>query len=235
MLRKWALVTGATGDIGKEIVKWLSQAGYNLLLCGHNGQFDFSNVVTDHEEYRFDVSDSNQVKSTFEKIAQTHGKIDLVVSCAGVSVKEQMLIDMSDATIENLILSNLAGTIFVNKYALPMLSKDGSIVNVASFLGESGCSCEAVYAAAKAGVINLTKSLSKEYAPFGVRVNCVSPGYIDTKMNAEFSADEKQEIIAKTPLARLGRPDDIASAALFLAQNTFITGENITVSGGLSL
>lgn len=232
MLRKWALVTGATGDIGKVIASQLSQAGYNLLLCGNKGQFDTSLIATDCEEYRFDVASAKQLKNVFEKIAQTHGKIDLVVSCAGVAANEQMLIDMSDDTIEKLIATNLAGTIFVNKYALSLLAKGGAIVNIASFLGECGCSCEAVYAATKAGVINLTKSLSKEYAPFSVRVNCISPGYIDTKMNAEFSQEEKAAIIAETPLARLGKPEDIASAVLFLAQNTFITGENITISGG---
>lgn len=235
MLKKWALVTGATGDIGRVIARQLSQAGYNLLLCGNNGQFDTATIATDHEEYRFDVTDSKQVKSVFEKIGKLHGKIDLVVSCAGVAAKEQLLIDMGDDMIEKLIASNLAGTIFVNKYALSVLSKGGSIVNIASFLGEGGCSCEAVYAASKAGVINLTKSLSKEYAPFSVRVNCVSPGYIDTKMNAEFSEEEKAAIIAETPLARLGKPEDVASVVLFLAQNTFITGENITISGGLKI
>lgn len=232
MLRKWALVTGATGDIGKVIAEQLADAGYNLLLCGNKGQFDTSNIATDHEEYRFDVADSEQVKSAFEQISQSHGKIDLVVSCAGMAAKEQMLIDMSDEVIAQLIATNLAGTIYVNKYALSLLAKGGSIVNISSFLGECGCSCEAVYAATKAGVINLTKSLSKEYAPFSVRVNCISPGYIDTKMNAEFSEEEKAAIIAETPLARLGKPEDIASAVLFLAQNTFITGENITISGG---
>lgn len=232
MLRKWALVTGATGDIGKIISNCLSNAGYNLLLCGNKGDFDLSNIVTDHEEYRFDVANSDEVKTTFEKIMCLHGKIDLVVSCSGVAAKEQMLIDMNDEIIDKLISTNLTGTIYVNKYALKLLAKGGSIVNIASFLGECGCSCEAVYAAAKAGVINLTKSLSKEYAPYSVRVNCVSPGYIDTKMNAEFSEEEKAAIIAETPLARLGKPEDIASAVLFLAQNTFITGENITVSGG---
>lgn len=235
MLKKWALVTGATGDIGKAIASQLSQAGYNLLLCGNKGQFDFSGIVTDHEEYRFDVTDSEQVKSVFEKIDKLHGKIDLVVSCAGIAAKEQLLIDMDDDMIAKLIASNLAGTIFVNKYALSVLSKGGSIVNIASFLGEGGCPCEAVYAASKAGVINLTKSLSNEFAPFSVRVNCISPGYIDTKMNAEFSEEEKAAIIAETPLARLGKPEDIASAVLFLARNTFITGENITISGGLKI
>lgn len=232
MLRKWALVTGATGDIGKVIAEQLAENGYDLLLCGNKGQFDTSKISTDHEEYRFDVADSEQVKSAFEQISQAHGKIDLVVSCAGMAAKEQLLIDMNDEVISQLIETNLAGTIYVNKYALSLLSKGGAIVNIASFLGECGCSCEAVYAATKAGVINLTKSLSKEYAPFLVRVNCISPGYIDTKMNAEFSEEEKAAIVAETPLARLGKPEDIASAVLFLAQNTFITGENITISGG---
>lgn len=235
MLRKWALVTGATGEIGRSIANALSREGYNLLLCGNNGQFDISQILTEHEEYRFNVANCDEVKFTFEKIAKTHGKIDLVVSCAGVSANEKMLIDMTDDEINKLVSVNLLGSIYVNKYALSVLSKGGSIINISSFLGECGCSCESVYSAAKAGVINLTKSLAKEFAPFLIRVNCISPGYIDTKMNAEFSEEEKAAIIAETPLVRLGRPEDVASAVLFLVQNTFITGENITVSGGYKL
>lgn len=235
MLRKQALITGATGDIGKVIAADLSKAGYNLLLCGNKGEFDTSQIVTDYSEFRFDISSAEQVRATFKDISKQFGKIDLLVSCAGVAAPEQMLIDMSDDVIDKLISTNLNGTIYANKYALPLLNKGGSIVNISSFLGETGCCCEAAYAAAKAGVINLTKSLAQEFAPFLVRVNSISPGYIDTKMNAEFSSEEKQQIIQQTPLKRLGRPEDISSAVLFLAQNTFITGENITISGGYTI
>lgn len=228
MLKKLALVVGATGDIGRVIAKALSKAGYNLLLCGNKGQFDAS--IEAQMQLRFNVKDAQQVKNALSQIKQ---KVDLVVCCAGVADEEKLLMDQADEVISNLVETNLLGTIYVNKYALPLIKKGGSLVNIASFLGVQGCSCEAVYSAAKAGVINLTKSLAKEFASFRVRVNCISPGYIQTKMNDEFTEQEKQNLIDNTPAGRLGTCEDVAKAVLFLADNDFITGENIVVDGGL--
>ncbi len=233
MLRKVAAVLGATGDIGRMIAESLSERGYNLLLCGNRGEFALDRIVTDHKELRFDISKPGEVKTAFENMENAFGKLDLVVICSGIAEKESLIIDKSDEEIEELVAVNLNGTIYANKYALSHMKKGGCIINMASFLGEQGCSCEAVYAASKGGVIALTKSLAKEYAAFGVRVNCVSPGYINTKMNNEFSETEKVELVSRTPLARLGEAKDVVNSVLFLAQNSYITGENITVSGGL--
>ena len=233
MLRKVAAVIGATGDIGKVVAQKLSAEGYNLLLCGNRGEFDLNKIETDHFEFRFDVSKAQEVKTAFEKMKTKFGEIDLVVNCAGVAEKEDLLIDRNDDEIENLVAINLNGSIFVDKYAVGILKKGGSIINISSFLGVYGCSCEAVYSATKGGVIALTKSLAKEYAAFGIRVNCISPGYINTKMNSEFSEEDKKSLVCKTPLSRLGEPSDIAEAVIFLAENSYITGENLIISGGL--
>ncbi len=233
MLRKLALVVGATGDIGKVVAEKLSLNGYNLLLCGHVGKFSLDNICTEHREMRFDISSPKEVEETFDHIKASASQVDLVVNCAGIAEKEGMLIDRADEEIERVISVNLNGTIFVNKHAPSVLKKGGCIINISSFLGVQGCSCEAVYAASKGGIITLTKSLAKEYAPMGIRVNCISPGYINTKMNAEFSEEEKAWLVKKTPLSRMGEPVDVAEAVLFLAENSYITGENLVVSGGL--
>lgn len=229
MLAKTALVIGATGDIGKVIAQSLSNAGYNLLLCGNKGEFETKKLKTETSFLRFDIRNPEQVKSAFEKLP----KLNLVVCCAGIAGEEKLIIDQSDEEILNLVQTNLLGTIYVNKYVLPYINRGGCIVNIASFLGVYGCSCEAVYSATKAGVIGLTKSLSKEFESFAVRVNSISPGYIQTKMNAEFSDEEKRSIIDKTPVGRLGTAEDVAKAVLFLADNDFVNGENIMVDGGL--
>ncbi len=232
-MKKLALITGATGDIGKEIAFTLSKNGYDLILCGNKSEFDTRNIQTNVTQLRFDVSNPKAVKKAFEQVKKLGQKLDLVVCSAGIAEKEALLIDKADDEIENIVSVNLNGTIFVNKYALPLMQKGGCIVNIASFLGVYGCSCEATYAATKGGIIALTKSLAKEFSAFNVRVNCISPGYINTKMNAEFSAEEKQNLIQQTPLQRLGEPSDVASGVMFLANNSFITGENIVISGGL--
>lgn len=233
MLRKLALVVGATGDIGRVVAEKLSEHGYNILLCGYKGEFSLNNISTEHREFRFDVSSPKEVEEAFDHIKASVSNIDLVVNCAGIAEKEGMLIDRADEEIERVISVNLNGTIFVNKHAPSLLKKGGCIINISSFLGVQGCSCEAVYAASKGGIIALTKSLAKEYAPMGIRVNCISPGYINTKMNAEFSEEEKAWLVKKTPLSRMGESVDVAEAVLFLAENSYITGENLAVSGGL--
>lgn len=225
---KTALITGATGDIGREIAKTLSKKGFELLLCGNKGEFD---AQIKGAQLRFDVSDAKQVKKAFENI----GKIDLLVCCAGISEEEKLLIDTSDEDINKLVATNLLGTIYTIKYALPHINRGGVIVNISSFLARNGCSCEAVYSATKGAIVSLTKSLAKECSAFGIRVNSISPGYIDTKMNSEFSQEEKNALIDKTPVGRFGKPSDVADGVAFLYENTFINGEDITISGGLEI
>ena len=231
-MKKIALITGATGDIGNEIATRLSKEGYELILCGNKSEFKFSGNFFG---LKFDVSQPEQVKKAFDEVKNKFSQIDLLVHCAGIAEKESLIIDKSDEEIAHLVSVNLCGTIFVNKYALPLMRKGGQIINISSFLGESGCSCEATYSATKAGVIALTKSLAQEFAPFGVRVNAINPGYINTKMNSEFSAEDKRRLAEQTPLGRLGTPSDVADAVLMLERCSFITGEAISVTGGLRL
>lgn len=233
MLRKTALITGASGDIGRSIALALANEGYDLFLCAFKNEIDTSGIKTEVKQLRFDQSDANEVEKAFEELTRKQVKLDLLVCNAGIAENETMLIDKSNEEIDSVLKTNLSGTIYCNKYALPLIRKGGSIINIASFLGVYGGSCEAVYSAAKAGIIGLTKALAKEVAPLGVRVNCISPGFIDTKMNACFDEVERAELIEKTPLKKFGTGKDVATAVIYLASSEFVTGENLIVSGGL--
>lgn len=233
MLRKQALVTGASGDIGKCIALALSDEGYDLFLCGNKNKIDISQAKTKVVELYFDQSQPEKVKAIFKKLQDENIKFDLVVCNAGVAEEEMMLIDKADEVIDNILKVNLHGTIYCNKYSIPLLKKGGSIINISSFLGVYGGSCEPIYSASKAGIIGLTKALAKELAPLHLRVNCISPGLIDTKMNSCFNDEEKSRLIEATPLNRIGTCEDVAKAVLYLANSDFVTGENLIVSGGL--
>lgn len=235
MLRKTALITGASGDIGRSVALILSQKGYDVVLCAFKNQIKVEGFKTEISTFNFDMSNPQAVQDFAQTLKRKNQTFDLVVCNAGVAENEAMLIDKSDVEIDHIIKTNLNGTIYCNKYFLPLIKKGGCLINIASFLGVYGGSCEAVYSASKAGIIGLTKALSKECAPLQVRVNCVSPGFIDTKMNACFDQTEKDEIIKLTPLKKLGNGEHVAKAVLYLAENDFVTGENLIVSGGLIL
>ncbi len=235
MLRKCAFITGASGDIGRCVALALSDEGYDLFLCGNKNKIDTSLIKTNVEELYFDQSKPDQVRAIFKKLQDENIKFDLVVCNAGMAEDEKMLIDKNDEEIDNIIKVNLNGTIYCNKYSIPLLKKGSSIINISSFLGVYGGSCEATYSASKAGVVGLTKALAKELAPLHIRVNSISPGFIDTKMNSCFSEEEKLNLIDATPLKKIGTCEDVANAVLYLAKSEFVTGENLIVSGGLIL
>ncbi len=233
MLRKCAFITGASGDIGRCVALALSDEGYDLFLCGNKNKIDTSLIKTNVVELYFDQSKPDQVRAIFKKLQEKNIKLDLVVCNAGMAEDEKMLIDKNDEEIDNIIKVNLNGTIYCNKYSIPLLKKGSSIINISSFLGVYGGSCEATYSASKAGVVGLTKALAKELAPLHIRVNSISPGLIDTKMNSCFNDEEKSRLIEATPLNRIGTCEDVAKAVLYLANSDFVTGENLIVSGGL--
>ena len=156
---------------------------------------------------------------------------DFLKQFAGESLIK-MINDTTAADYESLMSVNARAVYFCCKYASKQMLKkhSGAIINVSSIWGEIGASCETLYSMSKAGVIGLTKALAKELAPSGITVNCVSPGIIDTRMNAVF---DKAELSEEVPLGRLGTPEEAARAILFLAENSYITGQDLSVSGGI--
>lgn len=158
----------------------------------------------------------------------------MLINNAGIS-QIKMLSDVTELDWYNMIDVHLTGAFNMTKAVLPFMinRKQGSIINISSVWGVYGASCEVPYSTVKAGLIGFTKSLSKEVAPSGITVNCIAPGVIDSPMNnAHLSPDEMNELIAETPLGRLGTPDDVAQAAVYLAFAGFVTGQILGVDGG---
>lgn len=242
MIRKTVIITGASGGIGTEIALKFAQKGYNIGLTYNNGRtFELEERIkgygVDCLSLHMDLSKENEIVDGFKRFFEYFETIDAVVANAGISEKEEMLIDKSFDEISKIIDINLKGTILTNKEACKYLikQKKGVIVNISSILGLKGCSCEVCYSASKAGLIGLTKALSKEVGEFGVRVNCVAPGMIDTKMTSIFSGKEKDELAKQTSLQRIGKSSDVANLVYFLVSDeaSFITGECVEISGGL--
>jgi len=184
------------------------------------------------ETYRSDVASEAQVQALFERI----GGVDVLVNNAGVSLIKQL----QDTTLEEfrkVFAVNVEGAFLCSREAAKsMISKQsGLIVNISSVWGEVGGSCESVYSASKAALIGFTKALAKELGYSGVRVNCVSPGVVQTKMNACFSENDLQALQEEIPLGRLGVGEDVAKAVLFLDENDYVTGADIPVNGGFCL
>lgn len=242
MVRKSVIVTGASEDgIGGEIARKFAREGYNVGITYYSK--DKRNLVEELKGLgvdvlclKMDAKNFDNVKNAFDEFFNYFGRIDSIICNAGVCEREGMLIDMPVSEIDRVIDTNLKGTLFCNKVGISRFlgQKFGNIVNIASILGEKGCSCESVYSASKAGIINLTKSLAQEVGGMGIRVNCVAPGFIDTAMVAEFIGEDRENIINKTPLGRVGKPVDVANGVYFLASDdsSFITGEVLTISGG---
>ena len=241
MIKKTAFIIGASSEIGLATAKLLIDNNYNIIASYNNGKLDklisyAKSKNADVTPLKLDVSSPKEIKQAFSFAFKNFDYIDSVVYCCGVCEKESLLCDMDISQIEKTIDINLKGCILCNKEASSYLIKQrhGNIVNISSIYGVYPGPCETVYAATKAGINGLTKSLALECAPYGVRVNAVAPGFIDTKMNAQFSAKDKKNIIANTPLSRLGTCEDVASAILFLTtdSSSFITGEILNVNGG---
>ncbi|MCD7722757.1 MAG: SDR family oxidoreductase [Clostridiales bacterium] len=220
---KTALITGGTGGIGNATAQLFKEHGYEVFITYNSTEPDYAGTAA----FRCDMRDCMQIEKLFSRFSS----LDVLVNNAGVSLIK-MINDTTPQDFENVVGVNLRGAYFAAKHAskLMLRKKSGAIINISSIWGEVGASCETLYSASKAGVIGFTKALAKELAPSGITVNSISPGVIDTRMNAAFS---KEELIADIPLGRLGTAHDVARAALFLAENRYITGQDLSVSGGV--
>lgn len=235
------LVTGASRGIGAAIAKKFGKLGYRVCVNYNKSQSDADRVVDRLKQlgslakaYKADVADASQVRAMFLEIEKDFGGVDILVNNAGVSL-EKMLCDTTDEDYEHLMGVNLKGVFNCSREAQRYMVKEkrGAIVNVSSIWGEVGASCETLYSASKAGVIGFTKALAKELAPSGITVNCISPGAVDTDMNAFLSDDEKTALIDEIPLSRFATPSEIAAAVVFLCEHPYITGQNLSVNGGI--
>ncbi|MBO4770508.1 MAG: SDR family oxidoreductase [Clostridia bacterium] len=233
---KTAIVTGGSRGIGRSVAVALSQKGYFVCvnyLRDRSGAGETLNEILETGgcgmTFRADVRNPHEIGEMFEA-ACANGALSVLVNNAGVS-HIGLLQRMSDTEIRNVIDTDLLGTLFCSREAIPRLLQNhsGSIVNIASVWGVCGASCETVYSAAKAGVAGFTKALAKELGPSGINVNCVSPGVIDTEMNSGLDLGSLAE---QTLAGRIGEPEEIARAVVFLTENSYITGQNIIIDGG---
>lgn len=227
------LITGASRGIGAATARAFAERGDKVFINYNNSQEAAEELAkeTGGVAIRADVSNANEVNAMFEKI----GSVDILINNAGIS-GFYMLDAMSDEEWKRMIDVNLNSVFYCTRAVLPQMinRKQGAIVNVSSMWGICGASCEVAYSTAKAGIIGFTKALAKEVGPSGIRVNCVAPGVIDTDMNKALDEDAKKALCEETPLGRLGTPEEIAKAIVFLAdENSFITGQILSPNGGL--
>ena len=185
-----------------------------------------------------DMSCEEDVQKMMETIKQTAHGIDVLINNAGIA-QEKMFCDLTKSDWENMFSNNVTSCFLVTKAVLPDMihKKSGVILNVSSIWGEIGASCEVHYSASKAAVIGMSKALAKELAPSGIRVNCITPGMIDTEMNACYTEEEKKDITSEIPLERMGTAEDVAELFYFLSSPNaaYLTGQVIGVNGGWNI
>ncbi len=238
---KTAIITGASGGIGSRIATALYNDGWQLALVYNKNKQSveaLSEKLSGSVIFHCNISDFNSVEKLYADVENTFGRIDMVVNNAGAAYTG-LLQDMSQAQIDSLIATDLSGVIYSTRFAALHMVKNhsGNIINISSVWGVAGASCEAVYSACKGGVIAFTKAMAKELSPSGIRVNCISPGVIRTRMLDCYTDSDLQALEEETPLERIGLPDDVAKAVKFLSgdDSSFITGQNIIVDGGFIL
>lgn len=246
IIMKKVLVTGASKGIGRAIAVAFAAKGYDVAIhylsdlegaektrqrCKNAGR---GQIIV----LQGDISKERDVMYMFDRINTEMGGLDILVNNAGIS-SFGLIQDISEEEWDRLFAVNVKGMFLCSRAAVKLMLKNkaGAIVNIGSMWGETGASCETAYSASKAAVSGFTRALAKELAPSGIRVNCVAPGLIETAMNRRFSEDDLQAFAGETPLGRIGKPEEVAQAAVFLAgeEASFITGQVLSVDGGVTI
>ena len=237
--KKNIIVTGATGGIGSSIVKKLSENGANIMASGtkvHKLE-ELKKKFNNLKILPFDISQNDKVENFIDQASnELGGNLDCIINNAGVT-NDNLAIRMTLDEWKRVIDLNLTSTFLMCKYAIKKMlkNKKGKIINITSVVGHTGNIGQSNYTASKAGLVAMSKSLALEYAKKNININCISPGFIKTAMTDKIDEKFKEIIVSKIPSARLGDPDDIANAVLFLASNDadYINGETLHVNGGL--
>jgi 3-oxoacyl-[acyl-carrier protein] reductase len=233
-----ALVTGGSGGIGEAVCRKLSEDGYIVVVNYHSNQAQAETIAQSIGglAYKADVSKLDEVQNMVDDIVNRYGSIDVLVNNAGISIVD-LFQYVSQEDVKKILDINLNGVFNCSKAVLKyMLPKHrGNIVSISSMWGEIGGSCEVHYSATKSAIIGFTKALAKEVGLSNVRVNCVSPGVIDTKMNGHLSQEDLETLKQEIPLNRIGTPMEVANVVSFLVSDkaTYITAQDIAVNGGI--
>ena len=242
LMNKSVIITGASRGIGRATALAFAKAGYDILVCYRTREAEAKETAEEAKSFgvraipfQMDMASLSDCRRTAAKAMMEFGKIDALVCNAGIALPS-LFTQTTEEEYDRLFSVNTKGIFFLTQaVAKEMIAAGGgAIVNVSSMWGVVGASGEVAYSASKAAVIGMTKALAKELAPSNIRVNCVAPGVIDTEMNACYDEDTMCALAEKTPLGRIGTPEDISNTVLFLASEnaSFITGQTLTVDGG---
>ena len=243
LIGKTAIVTGANRGIGKAVIKVFAENHADIWACARNSSDEFQNYIDNLvDTYKvciktifFDLHDESAIKESIKKIGKESSSIDILVNNAGISIERLFSMTSVDFIRETMSINYISQILLsqlVSRYMIKQ--KSGSIVNIASVAGIEREQGGLAYGSSKASVIFSTKTMALELGGYGIRVNAVSPGFIETDMWHKRSDDLKNKILRETPLNRQGKPEEVANTVLFLASNlsSFITGQNIIVDGG---
>ncbi len=241
-MSKTVIITGASKGIGATTAIHFAELGYNVVI-NYNNSYQSAKLLTTSLKSRgfsviqikADVSNRMETDLLIKKTIDKFGSIDILVNNAGIS-QIGLIDEIDDYDAQRIFDVNLKGVYNCCRSVTPYMvnQKYGRIINITSMWGQVGASCEVAYSASKAGVIGLTKALAKELAPSNITVNAISPGLIETSMNANVSIDDLNSFVEDIPLGRIGNTSDVANAVLFLANDSsdYITGQIIGVNGG---
>ncbi|MDO4720267.1 MAG: 3-oxoacyl-[acyl-carrier-protein] reductase [Peptostreptococcaceae bacterium] len=242
-MEKTAVITGSARGIGRQTALELSKAGYHILLNYRREPEDIEQLEEEIRgngvrvlRFAGDISDFETGKSMIEKAMELSGSIDVLVNNAGIT-RDKLLVKMSEEDFDQVIAVNLKGTFNGIRHAARTMMKQrsGRIINISSVAGLIGNIGQANYAASKAGVIGLTRTAAKELAPYGITVNAIAPGFIETAMTQALPDNIQESILSSAPMKRAGKVEDVASLVRFLASEeaSYITGQVIKVDGGM--
>lgn len=244
-MSKTAIVTGASRGLGRAIALGLAADGYNIVInyAGNAAAAEDTKAAVETHgvsaiTVQGDVSDKAAVDALVQRTLDTFGQIDVLVNNAGIT-RDKLMRRMKEDDWDEVIDTNLKGVFLMTQAVTAHMvrARHGAIVNISSVVGEIGNVGQSNYAAAKAGVLGLTKATAKEFASRGIRVNAVAPGFIATDMTAGLSDSVKEQLIAQIPLGDMGRPEDIAAAVRYLVSDgaAYVTGAVLDVNGGMAM
>ena len=242
---KVAIVTGSSRGIGKACALRLAKDGFTVVINYSHSESEAKNVLNEIESfggsgmiYRADVSKLDEVKAMIRDVSKTYGQIDVLVNNAGI-VRDEYLLMLNPETLDKCFDLNVKGYFYCAQQAVLKMfrKKSGVVINMSSVSGILALAGQSVYSATKGAVNSLTQTMAKELAPYGIRVNAVAPGFIETEMLNALSDEKKQEYLNAIPMHRLGTVEDVANVVSMLASDaaSYITGQIITVDGGISL